>query len=302
MQSAAFSISAAASTSAGFRASFAPFTTRMRFCPLDSTKIGATPLDNPSTAFTWVVLMPCFLKFSIVAGPNRSLPTRATMNTSAPQRRAATAWFAPLPPNPRSNLWPKIVSPGFGNRSANVVRSMLALPTTATRDRRDMDSENSATAESIWRPCLCQRNSDLDKYSDRRNRCAPPTSASLGLLTVRNPNVLDLSGMFEEPSALALLPVKPVDDAAFVGEYLFQISYGKRLCCRCTGFVRKTPDGVDVVVLGQRLEQLRGVTGDDIDGAIRQITCVEDLVEISNDERVRFRRNHDRSIARGQNR
>src|SRR5271170_4398002 len=102
--------------------------------------------------------MPSFSKFSIVAGPNKSLPTRATMNTSAPQRRAATAWFAPLPPNPRSNFWPKMVSPGFGNRSVNVVRSMLALPTTAMRGRRGMvylrEPEN---AESIWGPRLCQR-------------------------------------------------------------------------------------------------------------------------------------------------
>ena len=74
-------------------------------------------------------------KFLIVDGPNRSSPTRATMKTSAPHSRAATAWLAPFPPNPRSNFWPKIVSPGFGNRSANVVKSTLALPTTAIRGR-----------------------------------------------------------------------------------------------------------------------------------------------------------------------
>ena len=79
--------------------------------------------------------MPCFLKFSMVAGPNRSLPTRATMNTSAPQSRDATAWLAPLPPNPRSKESPKIVSPGFGKRPVKVVRSIFALPTTAIRGR-----------------------------------------------------------------------------------------------------------------------------------------------------------------------
>src|SRR5260370_3940227 len=56
------------------------------------------------------------------------------MPTFAPQRRAATAWLAPLPPKPRSNFFPKIVSPGRGNTSLNVVRSTLALPTTAIKD------------------------------------------------------------------------------------------------------------------------------------------------------------------------
>ena len=135
MQSADFSVSAAASTSAGLSASFAPFTTRILFCPFGSTKIGATPLDNPSTCFTCVGSIPCLRKFSIVAGPNRSLPTRATINTSAPHSRAATAWFAPLPPKPRSNFCPKMVSPGLGNWSLNVVRSTFALPITAMRGR-----------------------------------------------------------------------------------------------------------------------------------------------------------------------
>ena len=59
--------------------------------------------------------MPSAEKFSTVAAPKRSAPTRATIATSAPQRRAATAWFAPLPPKPRSNRVPNIVSPGDGN-------------------------------------------------------------------------------------------------------------------------------------------------------------------------------------------
>src|SRR5208337_2187493 len=74
--------------------------------------------------------MPKDSKFLTVAGPNKSLPTLATMATEAPHRRAATAWLAPFPPNPRSNFFPKIVSPGRGNVSLKIVRSTLALPTT----------------------------------------------------------------------------------------------------------------------------------------------------------------------------
>ena len=50
----------------------------------------------------------------MVASPDRSWPTLATIMTSAPQRLAATAWLAPLPPNPRSKLLPNRVSPARG--------------------------------------------------------------------------------------------------------------------------------------------------------------------------------------------
>src|SRR5258708_31514787 len=103
----------------------------MRFCPFGSTKIGATPLDTPSTIRTCFVSMPSDAKFFTVASPNKSFPSFATITTSAPHKRAATAWFAPFPPNPKSNLCPKIVSPGRGNLSLNVVKSTFALPTTA---------------------------------------------------------------------------------------------------------------------------------------------------------------------------
>ena len=58
--------------------------------------------------------MPRAVKFAMVAGPNRSSPTRATMETRAPHSRAATAWLAPLPPKPSWNSRPKMVSPGRG--------------------------------------------------------------------------------------------------------------------------------------------------------------------------------------------
>src|SRR4029077_19727753 len=134
MVSALIRSGAAASTSSGESVSFAPFTTMMRFWPPGSTKIGATPLETPSAMRTWLASIPCDWKFLMVAGPKRSLPTFATMATEPQHRRAATAWFAPLPPKPRSNFLPKMVSPGRGNTSLNVVRSTLALPTTATKD------------------------------------------------------------------------------------------------------------------------------------------------------------------------
>src|SRR6266851_1892787 len=87
MVSALRSRGAAASTSSGESVSLAPFTTMMRFWPLGSTKIGATPLETPSAKRTYVASIPCASKFLIVAGPNRSLPTFATMPTFAPRER-----------------------------------------------------------------------------------------------------------------------------------------------------------------------------------------------------------------------
>ncbi len=52
--------------------------------------------------------------------------------TSPPSRAAATAWFAPLPPETVWNDWPMTVSPERGMRETRNTRSMLELPTTKT--------------------------------------------------------------------------------------------------------------------------------------------------------------------------
>ena len=53
--------------------------------------VPATPLETPGVIWTRLTSIPKERKFSIVAGPKRSSPTRATIDTLAPQRRAATA-------------------------------------------------------------------------------------------------------------------------------------------------------------------------------------------------------------------
>ena len=66
---------------------------------------------------------------------------------------------------------------------------------------------------------------------------------------VRHPDIFDLHRVVEEPPALALPCVEPVDGAAFVGEHLLQISNGQCLCSRGARFVSEIPDGVHIVVL-----------------------------------------------------
>src|SRR6266705_531261 len=140
----------------------------------------------------------------MVAGPNRSLPTQATIKTSAPQSREATAWLAPLPPKPRSNFWPKIVSPAFGNFSVNVVRSIFALPTTAMRGRFAIGL--TELFPSIY---FCFESQVEDAESSQRwrwlsmdLRAVKRVSAVFKLLPVGYPDILHLSGVLEKPSAL----------------------------------------------------------------------------------------------------
>src|ERR1022692_2859520 len=52
------------------------------------------------------------------------------------------------------------------------------------------------------------------------------------LFAVRNPDVLPLSGVLQEPAAFRLLRVEPVDDAALIRPDLLQVSGGHCLRCR----------------------------------------------------------------------
>src|SRR5579863_1359813 len=145
----------------------------------------------------------------MVAGPKRSLPTRAIMKTSAPQSRDATAWFAPLPPNPRSNFWPKIVSPAWGKRSEKVVRSMFALPITAMRGRFAIG----------WQSLSPQSQREQKKHTKQVFSVALCLCGRRSL-AIGNPDVFDLRSVLQKPSAFALLYVEPVDGATLVGENL----------------------------------------------------------------------------------
>src|SRR2546430_5257459 len=195
----------------------------------------------------------------MVAGPKRSLPTRATIKTSAPQSLEATAWLAPLPPKPRSNFWPKIVSPAFGNFSVKVVKSIFALPTTAIPGRFAIgftelfhsiyflfSIPKVKNAESSQRSRLLS----MDLKSFKRLRAVSE------LLPVGYPDILHLSGVVEKPSALPLLHVEPVNGAALIGKDLLQIAGRKRLGRKRAGFVSETPDGIDVIVLSKNFEEL----------------------------------------------
>jgi hypothetical protein len=100
-------------------AGVSPLHRRMRFCPALSTKV-SQPLDTGVT---------CTRLQSIPSAEMDQRPDDrrrpAPPSTPRPRSRAATAWFAPFPRR-QMELRP-VVSPGRGNWSVRVVRSMFAL-------------------------------------------------------------------------------------------------------------------------------------------------------------------------------
>ena len=60
--------------------------------------MSAVPVAAALVALTPATSMPSRRSASRMARPDASSPTQAMNFTSAPKRRAATAWLAPLPP------------------------------------------------------------------------------------------------------------------------------------------------------------------------------------------------------------
>lgn len=58
----------------------------------------------------------------------------------------------------------------------------------------------------------------------RKPTCASLECSSSSLFAVRNPDILYLCSMLQEPAAFALLWIEPVNRAAFIREYLLEIS------------------------------------------------------------------------------
>src|SRR4051812_49391288 len=63
--------------------------------------------------------------------PRGSSPTRPINATFAPKRAAATAWFAPLPPDRTQKRLPWTVCPGVGS-VPDLIRYWVLMPPTTT--------------------------------------------------------------------------------------------------------------------------------------------------------------------------
>src|ERR1700730_5529582 len=118
-----------------------------------------------------------------------------------------------------------------------------------------------------------------------------------GLLAIGNPDVLHLGSVLKKPAALSQLGVEPVDSSSFVRPNLLQIANRHGLGRGGAGFIAKAPDGIDIVVFGERLQKLRRVPGHNIQRATGKIAGVEKLVEIARDKRIGFRRNGDHRVS-----
>src|SRR5438105_1544695 len=117
--------------SSGPSSAFAPGATTMVVSPAASTVISAIPVGASFTSQHSST--PASRNPASAAAAFSSRPTAPTIDTLAPSRAAATAWFAPLAPGMRMKRAPLKVSPGRGSRSACTARSRLIEPTTVNR-------------------------------------------------------------------------------------------------------------------------------------------------------------------------
>src|SRR5437870_849698 len=106
--------------------------TTMLFWPSSSTTMSAVP-DGPGTVRSALVSTPASRSVARIASAYTSSPTAAMIAQRAPARAAAIAWFEPFPPTIVASERAITVSPGRGSAVPRATRSMLQLPTTATR-------------------------------------------------------------------------------------------------------------------------------------------------------------------------
>src|ERR1035438_9541465 len=106
-----------------------------------------------------------------------------------------------------------------------------------------------------------------------------------GLLAIGDPDILHLGSVAQEVAALGLLRVVPVCRVAIVGPGLLHVADAGKLHHGGRSFVAEAPDGVDARWLGERLADLGGASGNDVDDATGQIAGVQDGVEVRPDRK-----------------
>src|SRR5260370_10124143 len=105
------------------------------------------------------------------------------------------------------------------------------------------------------------------------------------LLAVRDPDVLHLRSMVQEPAAFALFDAEPVDGPAFIAEDLLQIPHRQRLRNSTAGLACKRPDGVYIVMLRQDFQQLGASPGNQVDHTAAQVAVFKTRVKVATDQR-----------------
>ena len=106
----------------------------------------------------------------------------------------------------------------------------------------------------------------------------------------------------QEQPAFGVVAILPVDDAAFVGPNLLEIADGRRFHRGAAFFRPEEPDGIHIIMLGERFGQLGGASADDVDNSAGKIGSIEDLIEVRRDERIDLAGYRDHRIAHGDSR
>ncbi|AEK62022.1 hypothetical protein CFU_2194 [Collimonas fungivorans Ter331] len=104
--------------------------------------------------------------------------------------------------------------------------------------------------------------------------------AAYCLLSVRNPDVLDLHRMAQKGRPFGHHRIVPVGSQSVVHQRPFQVARGQPFGGLRPGLGAECPYGVDIVMCSQRLQQAVAGAGDDIDHACRQVGGFQYLVKI----------------------
>src|ERR1700756_1077021 len=148
-----------------------------------------------------------------------------------------------------------------------------------------------------WSTWTCRENDSGRNENFGYASPEPVENQSGELLAVGNPYILDLGGVLEKPASFSNLRIEPVDRAAFVSPYLFQVSRGHRLGGGDGSLVPIAPDGIDIIMFRERLEQLRNISGHNVYRASGEIARVEELIEIARDQGILFGRYRDHRVS-----
>lgn len=117
------------------------------------------------------------------------------------------------------------------------------------------------------------------------------------LNTSRHPDVLELGGVVEELEGSALSGIGPITGLTVVDKSALEVAARELLNVVASDGRSKVPDGIDVHVLGEHLDERITVSSDDVDHSTWDVRRLKDLVEVGGGQRSRLRGDDDHGVS-----
>ncbi len=118
-----------------------------------------------------------------------------------------------------------------------------------------------------------------------------------GLNAGGHPDVLELGGVVEELEGGALSGIDPVTRFTIIDKGALEVAARKLLDVVASNGRSKVPDGIDIHVLGEHLDEGITVSSDDVDHSTWDVRGLEDLVEIGGREGRRLGGDDDHGVS-----